>query len=66
MKTGDLVVMFDIGIRSGTIAVITGVNRHSDSFVTYDVILDGEHIVGIDQSFVIPIENAMEHVNESR
>ena len=57
MKPGDLVVMFGIGIKSGTIAMVTGVNRISQCFVTYDVILDGEHVEGIDQSFVIPLEH---------
>ena len=55
MRPGDLVEMSDIGIKSGTIGLITGVNRHSKNFVTYDVILDGENVEGIDQHFVLPL-----------
>jgi len=55
MRPGDLVEMSDIGIKSGTIGLITGVNRHSKNFVTYDVILDGEHVEGIDQHFMLPL-----------
>lgn len=55
MRPGDLVEMSDIGIKSGMIAMITGVSRHSRDFVTYDVILDGEHVEGIDQHFILPL-----------
>lgn len=61
IKRGDLVVMTDWGIRSGTPAVVLDFEEYDirpEGFVIYDVLIGGEVIEGIDSSFLTKVQDA--------
>ena len=61
IRHGDLVVMTDWGIRSGTPAVVLGFEEYDirpEGFIIYDVLIDGEIIEGIDSSFLRKVQDA--------
>lgn len=61
IRRGDLVVMTDWGIRSGTPAVVLDFEEYDirpEGFVIYDVLIDGEVIEGIDSSFLKKVQDA--------
>lgn len=61
IRRGDLVVMTDWGIRSGTPAVVMDFEEYDirpEGFVIYDVLIDGEVIEGIDSSFLRKVQDA--------
>ena len=61
IRRGDLVVMTDWGIRSGTPAVVLDFEEYDirpEGFVIYDVLIDGEVIEGIDSSFLRKVQDA--------
>ena len=61
IRRGDLVVMTDWGIRSGTPAVVMDFEEYDirpEGFVIYDVLIDGEVIERIDSSFLRKVQDA--------
>jgi hypothetical protein len=61
IKRGDLVVMTDWGIRSGTPGVVLDFESYDirpEGFTIFDILIGGEVIEGVDSSFLKVVQLA--------